>query len=313
MISIIIPVYNSAETLPGTLDSVLIQNNQDFEIILIDDGSTDNSRAICEEYVVRSNKIHYFPIPNGGPGNARNIGLEKAAGEWITFIDSDDLIEKDYLSINYNSDAELQMQNWVVFGGDVMRFEHLDKGYIHDTEIKEFLSGRMQMNVFRMISCKFYKKSIIADKQIRFPTDFRVGEDTLFMLEYIKYVKSINVVDSGKYLYFRHSDWIQKYSIDIDNALSFIDAFYERYNNQPYACWRLLDLMTDWYPNVIANFHNPEVWVKWFSSKTIFHAQVRLIFHKGKRYFLRFCKNQLRVLLLAVNHKVKKCFKTNIV
>ncbi|WP_252989054.1 glycosyltransferase family 2 protein [Streptococcus pneumoniae] len=93
MISVIVPVYNVADYLRFALDSLLEQTYKDFEVILVNDGSTDNSGEICDEYGKLYDNIHVFHKKNGGLSDARNFGLEKSRGEFITFLDSDDYFE----------------------------------------------------------------------------------------------------------------------------------------------------------------------------------------------------------------------------
>lgn len=109
-ISCIVPVYNVEKYLRRCVDSILNQTFTDFELILVDDGSPDNSPAICYEYAVKDSRIKVIHKVNGGVSSARNVGLDVAKGEWICFVDSDDLIEADYMqkmyeaAINNNSD-----------------------------------------------------------------------------------------------------------------------------------------------------------------------------------------------------------------
>ena len=99
LISLIIPVYNTEQFLRRCLDSVINQTYKNLEIILIDDGSTDNSGKICDEYVLKDNRIKVLHIENGGPSYARNKGLEIAKGDYIGFVDSDDYVDKDIFNL----------------------------------------------------------------------------------------------------------------------------------------------------------------------------------------------------------------------
>ena len=92
-ISVNIPVYNTEKYLHRCIDSVLAQTYQDLELLLIDDGSKDSSGAICDEYAAQDARVKVFHKENGGVSSARNVGLDHAQGEWITFVDSDDYIE----------------------------------------------------------------------------------------------------------------------------------------------------------------------------------------------------------------------------
>lgn len=97
MISVVVPVFNVASFLPSCIDSILIQSFQDFELILVDDGSTDSSGEICDTYVLRDKRVIVEHVPNQGVAMARNIGTLKAVGEYICYVDADDWIAKDYL------------------------------------------------------------------------------------------------------------------------------------------------------------------------------------------------------------------------
>ena len=103
MISIIIPVYNVKLYLDNCIQSVIQQSYTDFECILVDDGSTDGSSEICDQWAEKDNRIIIVHQPNGGVSSARNKGLEQAKGEYICFIDSDDWVDVDYLSAMINN------------------------------------------------------------------------------------------------------------------------------------------------------------------------------------------------------------------
>ena len=98
-ISIILPVYNSENYIEKTIESVLSQTITNFELIIVNDGSTDNTETICKKYAAKNSKIKYFYIENSGVSTARNYALTKVTGQYITFIDSDDLYHKDYLKV----------------------------------------------------------------------------------------------------------------------------------------------------------------------------------------------------------------------
>ena len=91
-ISVIVPIYNAEKHLQSCIDSILAQTFTDFELLLINDGSKDNSGSICDEYVIKDNRVRVFHKENGGVSSARNLGLDNAIGEWVTFVDSDDWI-----------------------------------------------------------------------------------------------------------------------------------------------------------------------------------------------------------------------------
>ena len=101
-ISVIIPLYNKEKYIAQTIESLLIQSFSDFEIVIVDDGSTDGSSSIIDSYAEKDNRITVFHICNGGVSRARNIGLDNSLGEYVTFVDSDDSVHEDYLSNLYS-------------------------------------------------------------------------------------------------------------------------------------------------------------------------------------------------------------------
>ena len=108
LVSIIVPVFNVEKYLRQCLDSILGQTFNQFEVIIVNDGSTDNSGAICQEYEARDNRIVYLEKENGGVSEARNLGLDFATSEYIIFIDSDDWIEPTYVEVLYEKIEEYQ-------------------------------------------------------------------------------------------------------------------------------------------------------------------------------------------------------------
>ena len=98
LITIIIPIYNRAKTLPECLDSIINQEHSEFECLLIDDGSHDDSLKVCNDYADKDSRFRVFHKTNGGVRSARSLGLENATGEWVAFVDSDDIIAPNHLS-----------------------------------------------------------------------------------------------------------------------------------------------------------------------------------------------------------------------
>ena len=97
IISVIVPIYNVEQYLPKCIDSIMSQSFTNIEILLVDDGSPDNCGRICDDYALRDSRVRVFHKTNGGVSSARNYGIEKAMGKYLTFIDSDDWIESDML------------------------------------------------------------------------------------------------------------------------------------------------------------------------------------------------------------------------
>lgn len=117
IISIIIPAYNSEKTINRCIDSILLQRFSDFELLLIDDGSTDSTGFIIDSYCKKDNRIHVFHTKNFGVSSARNLGLRNAVGKWITFVDSDDWLDVDYIEKLYESIPNIDKWKGLVVQG----------------------------------------------------------------------------------------------------------------------------------------------------------------------------------------------------
>ncbi len=188
-VSVIIPVYNVEKYLKECLDSVVNQTLKDIEIICVDDGSTDNSGAILDEYASKDSRIKVVHNENKGVGNARNTGLGLATGDYIYFLDSDDYIELNALEKLYNKSIELNLDICVCMVKELnintsqMSIQEyaIYKPYLPNKNV--FSSYDVKNTIFHLfigwIWDKLYKKSIILDNHLTFP-EFKNSEDTAF-------------------------------------------------------------------------------------------------------------------------------------
>ena len=171
-VSIIVPVYNAEAYLEKCINSILAQCFKDFELLLIDDGSKDKSGEICDKYASLDNRIQVFHKQNNGVSSARNIGLDRAKGKWITFIDSDDWIDNTYLDSFLKQSDEV---NLIISGcrcfGDNLKSINLQEASInienelYDIWKKHYYSGDF---IYWYPWGKFYKNSIIQKNKLRF-------------------------------------------------------------------------------------------------------------------------------------------------
>lgn len=205
MISVIVPVYNVEKYLRNCLDSIINQTYTDLEIILIDDGSTDKSGAICDEYAQKDARIKVVHKENGGLSSARNVGLDVASGEYVTFIDSDDYIEFDTVSSVVDAISKehveivLIREKQVNIKGETTKIVgdkptnttfFKDKDFLIDLVFDKQVNGACD---------KFYKREFIRD--LRFEEGRHHGEDMLFNVCYLDCVKNVGYIDSIKYSY----------------------------------------------------------------------------------------------------------------
>lgn len=208
MISIIVPVYNVEKYLQRCIESILAQTFADFELLLIDDGSKDKSGDICDKYAARDSRIRVFHKKNGGVSSARNLGIEHAKGEWITFVDSDDWLEIDYIA-QFTQDSDLCVQGY--YNGDAkILYENV---YV-DQHIGAFYMKKPY--VFGPY-CKLFKTSIIRKNKIEFDVQLSFGEDVLFLMQYALYCHNMRIVANVGYHYRK----------SVENSLSVRERSYE--------------------------------------------------------------------------------------
>lgn len=203
LLSIIIPVYNAGAQIKKCLDSISKIKEEEIEVIVINDGSTDKTESCLEEYRNKDKRFSFYKKENSGVSDTRNLGLSLCNGKYVTFIDADDTITEEYnqiIDIIKTNDCDLYSFDFVLcFNGTEKLLEkvHLRKG-INDKEtlIKEFFAGRSN-NVWNHI----YKTEIIRREQLLFEKEVKMGEDLLFNAKYIQLVEAVYFIDKAPYIY----------------------------------------------------------------------------------------------------------------
>ena len=199
-ISIIIPVYNIGKYLDACICSILNSTYRDYEIILVDDGSTDSSPQICDKYKLLDHRIVVLHTANCGVSHARNEGLTTAKGEWVTFVDGDDIITDDmldYLSKNAVNDIDLLQWGYKVLNGDTITKTIITESRIFSNHYEFIISENYQHSVWSYA----FKREIIANNCIIFPPELRYAEDQVFILTYLFYTKKIKSLGISTHLY----------------------------------------------------------------------------------------------------------------
>ena len=206
-ISIIVPVYNSEKYLDACIDSILSQSFRDFELILVDDGSKDSSAQICDEYASQDTRVRVIHKANGGVSAARNDGLDIAKGEYITFIDSDDWVEREYLETlsNYR-DYDIVFFSHRVIYEDGYISEFLFEAKEGDKQnlwkiVADLKKNNTDWNFFGYTWNKMLRRDIIEKYKIRFIEGLRISEDEVYTLDYCTHAKSIKVFPLCLYNY----------------------------------------------------------------------------------------------------------------
>lgn len=233
LISVIVPVYNAEKTLRQCVDSILSQNFGDYELLLVDDGSKDDSPLICDEYAEKDSRVKVFHKENGGVSAARNLGLDNAQGKWISFVDSD-----DYISASYFHGTECCNQQLLISGfrdeidGKVYENVRISSAIYQDAEeVRRFIRGQVTSNmVLRGPVGKFYRHELI--DSLRFNTDMKLGEDTCFVFDYLTKCKTIEV-DESSYYVIRRGEILDavKYKSSVDYAVQSLNFVWESYKN----------------------------------------------------------------------------------
>ena len=204
-ISVIIPVYNCENYISDCINSVIKQSYKNIEIILVNDGSSDNSENIINSFSKNDKRIKYFSKNNAGVSSARNYGIEHSTGDFIIFIDADDFIEEDYIAnlIKNNEEFDFAMMGYKIWDSSNNR-------YITNN-CKPF-SGNIyafMKNIFNYIHSpillgpcfKLFKRKIIIDNNILFPEDISFGEDAEFVFNYLKYISKVRCINKTEYVY----------------------------------------------------------------------------------------------------------------
>lgn len=212
-VSIIIPCWNSASFLGACMDSVLVQTMRDFEAILIDDGSQDDTLAIAQAYAKRDARVQVLSQENAGVAAARNLGLDRAQGEWITFVDSDDLLPGDALETmlsgadegvdmvvcahetfdeNGNKETVIPQTRWMDRRGEAQR----------RAAALRLIEGDSVLNI---MCCKLHRRALLEREGLRLRAGVKIAEDALFNLEAVLCGRGIAYVNRVAYRYRTHS------------------------------------------------------------------------------------------------------------
>ncbi|MCD8292026.1 MAG: glycosyltransferase family 2 protein [Prevotella sp.] len=215
-VSIIVPVYNSGASLRKCIGSILEQSYTNFELLLIDDGSTDSSSILCEEFASLDDRIRTFHKDNGGVSSARNMGLENAVGEWVAFVDSDDWLQKDYLS------NLMRCLDYPFIVGGFKRFgEIVDESVPAGTypvdiaqDLQKMWNASVSKFIFWYVWGKMFRHDLIRENGIAFQEKMKYNEDNCFILEYMSIIDSFLFVDRSEYMHLFEGERYRKYNMD---------------------------------------------------------------------------------------------------
>ena len=232
-VSVIVPVYNEERYISATLDSIINQNFEDFELIVVDDGSTDSTLEIVTEKLSNS-KINHKIIhqENNGVSSARNRGITESSGDYIVFVDADDYILTDHLSNLYNPNYDFSLIQLVKKDGSNLSDPHFyDKVEI---TTDDFIKSELEMKIpFNFVQLS-YNADIIKANSLKFREDVTYGEDFDFAMRALSYGDKISINNEITYFYIQHESSLINTSklkrFDFIPVLEDLADFYEKQN-----------------------------------------------------------------------------------
>lgn len=198
VVSIIVPVYNAAAYVAECLQSLIAQTYPALEIIVIDDGSTDNSYAMCQSLCSTSNRIRLYHQANAGVSAARNAGIAKSTGDYIMFVDADDAL-RDATTVETLLQAYTSQHDVLIY----------KKYHAHHTDTRKTITCPVRKIAWRLVMRetlnapwnKVYRAEIIKQHSVDFPVGVKIGEDLMFNIAYFRHVQMVAMIDYGGYVY----------------------------------------------------------------------------------------------------------------
>ena len=233
LISIIIPIYNSEKYLKECIESVIKQSYKNFELILVDDGSKDNSKNICDEYSLKDNRIRVIHKENSGAADSRNKGLEASVGDYVLFMDSDDYWLSEKLLEKLLENSKKYNSDFVLFNiaplKENLSFSRLFDESYNGQDLNQIVEYLVKSDLFSPGPWnKFFKSSFLKDNKIMFPVG-KVCEDIQWTYELMKVAKNISL--SNEWYVYRNVSTSQSRNIKEKNIKDYIEIIDICYNS----------------------------------------------------------------------------------
>lgn len=282
MLSVIIPIYNSEQYLKTCLDSLISQTCNDFEVILIDDGSTDDSAQICKKYCSANSNFKYFYQKNAGPSAARNTGLKYVTGEFISFVDSDDYVATDYVETILKN-----MKYDILFFGIILqqnngRSRCCTFNDSNNITLFDLLITQSDYFGYGFMVSKCFRKDLIKSNHLRFDEELDYVEDELFTLEYILKADKINSISKSLYYY--------NYGIGISSACQRLDSFWD-------VNIQLFRILKEYKDRNVVNYLKIKIIYYCFTAYVSKACSLSCSYRKANEYIGKSDKKQLKEFL----------------
>jgi glycosyltransferase involved in cell wall biosynthesis len=289
LISVIVPVFDAAKYLSRCIDSILSQNYIDFELILVNDGSTDDSLAICKRYADKDTRVIVVDKPNGGASSARNRGLDVAKGDFLCFVDADDYVSQNYLDDLYHdicrdNDIDLVMHGMIQIKGEKQIIISLPSSKTYKLDDGSFFKD---VNLFKFCGpcCKLFRRDILSEYHIRFLECIIYSEDYDFFAKYLGHCNQVTISDKQNYFYVFHEGSVstkinsfEKEYSGITNLFDTLSLLYERFRC-PSLGNQVKDFLAYYMSRVLASVYvspRPERFVRINHLKSIDNTFVQL-------------------------------------
>lgn len=293
-ISVIVPVYNAASFLKQSIESLLTQTYKEFELILVDDGSKDDSGKICDDYATMDSRIKVVHQKNAGASEARNTGIVASSCELITFVDADDAISREYLECLIADYLKAVAPDFVI-QGMIQKWPDHDTTFQMRNGVYDFSLNQgaqffehVKINDFSGPYCKLYRKSILDTHNIRFSPNIIYGEDFDFMLRYLMRCKVVVTSSATNYYYIMHEGSVSSKIYEFDKELSGLQQLYGSF-----------DEIIKRYPNAaLAHYRNQSI-----------NAYIWRVLHSIYKH--RYTKNERIIHLKRINTKFRNFFHQN--
>ena len=242
-VSIIVPVYNAQRTLRRCIDSVLNQTFSDFELLLVDDGSKDESGEICDSYALRDERVKVFHIENSGVSAARNVALDRARGEYLQFLDSDDWITADatqqFVRAARKYDCDMVISDFYRVVNDRLSV----KGDIEEAAVmsREEFAAHMMENpadfYYGVLWNKLFRRSIVEEHALRMNPEISWCEDFLFKMDYIRYADRFYALNVPLYYYVKAKGSLASQGSNLFTTLQMKATVFDYYNQLYKDIW----------------------------------------------------------------------------
>lgn len=317
--SVIIPVYNCADRLHISVESILQQTYNDFELILVNDGSKDESLNICNEYASKDCRVKVLNQKNSGPSVARNTGLKYVSGEYVVFCDSDDCLEKEALEkINkeiHNNDGICDIVFYGYYdcivenGGIVKRNKHTYAHSVFNSNkaLKEMYNDLNDISFTYPVWNKAYRLQFVKESKAEFPVRVNIAEDYVFNLKLYTKAENTIVMSECLYNYIQHSG-------------SITTKFQEsKINSAEYVYEYAVKVMKEWNPNMVNCIHNSylkdiSVYINnMFNSNVNLSAakKIELVRSVIRKESVRICINEVncyslrnKIICMLIKHRM---------